>query len=173
MVLWHRWLTVSWDVLEKLLSAVQGWWFFSFSQHWCGLIWTPVPGSGLHSTRETWMYWRESSEGRHRWLRDCKERLRDWGLFSFEKRRLQEYLINVYKYLKGGTKEEGARLFPVVPTDRTRVSGQKVKHIRFSLNIRKHFFYCECGWPLTNIAQGDADISVLGDTQKPHGHSPG
>lgn len=168
MALWQRWLTVSRIVLEKLLSAVQGWWFFSPSQHWWGLIWTSL----VPSTRDTWMYWRESSEGPHRWLRDCEERLRDLGFISCETRRLQGYLINIYKYLKGGAKEEGARLFPVVPTDKTRVNGQKVKHIMFPLNIRKHSFYCECDWPLAHIAQGDADVSVLGDIQKPHGHSP-
>ncbi|KAK4816958.1 hypothetical protein QYF61_025878 [Mycteria americana] len=42
-------------------------------------------------------------------------------------------------YLKGGCKEEGARYFSVVPTD-TRGNGQKLKHRRFLLNIRKHFF---------------------------------
>ncbi|KAK4811119.1 hypothetical protein QYF61_019750 [Mycteria americana] len=44
------------------------------------------------------------------------------------------HLINVYKYLKGGCKEDGARLFSVVS------SGHKLKHRSFRLNIRKHFF---------------------------------
>ncbi|KAK4827617.1 hypothetical protein QYF61_019542 [Mycteria americana] len=53
-----------------------------------------------------------------------KERLRELGLFSLEKRRLGRDLIVVYKYLKG----------------ETRVNRHKVKHKRFPLNIRKHFF---------------------------------
>jgi len=45
----------------------------------------------------------------------------------------------MHKHLKRGCKEDGARLFSVVPSDRIRGSGHKLKHRRFSLNIRKHF----------------------------------
>ena len=47
--------------------------------------------------------------------------------------------IDVYKYLKEGCKEDGARLLSVMPSDRTRGDGHKLKHRRFPLNIRKHF----------------------------------
>jgi len=52
-------------------------------------------------------------------------------------------LINVYKYLKGRSKEDGARLLPVVPSDRTRGNGHKLKCGGFPLHIRKPFIYCE------------------------------
>lgn len=44
-----------------------------------------------------------------------EERLREMGLFSLEK--VQEDVIILYKYLKGGNEEKGARLFPVVVID--------------------------------------------------------
>lgn len=42
--------------------------------------------------------------------------------------------------MKGGFREDRARLFSVVPSYRARGNGHKPEHRRLALNIRKHFF---------------------------------
>jgi len=49
-------------------------------------------------------------------------------------------LVNPHKYLMGGCQEDGAKLFSVVPSDRTRGNGHKLKRRKFRLKIRKNFF---------------------------------
>ena len=66
-----------------------------------------------------------------------EEWLRAVGLVSLEKGRLRRDLPNAYKYPAGGSQVDGARLFSVVPSNRTRGNGHK--HRKLYTNTRKNF----------------------------------
>lgn len=95
--------------------------------------------------------------------------MRGLGQFILEKRRLRD---NVHKYLEGGCKGDGARLFSMVPSNRTRGNGQKLEHKGFPVNTRKHFF-TEGDLGLAQFTQGVCGASTLGLILRLTGHSPG
>jgi len=46
----------------------------------------------------------------------------------------------VYKYLTGGSKEDRAKLLPVIPSERIRGNGHRPQFRKLSLNMRNCIF---------------------------------
>ena len=69
-----------------------------------------------------------------------EDRLRELGLFSMEKRRLQGDLSAACQDLKGAYRQEGRQLLERADNSRTRGNGFRLKEGRLRLDVRGKFF---------------------------------
>lgn len=132
-------------------------------------------------TRRTWSSLRapEVFKG----LEHCsyKERLTLYGLLSWEKKKAvaqlgkkeksQGDLFSIYNSLMGWNEDEEVKLFSVVPADRKRGNGYKLKHIKFYLITRKHFFFTMKMIKTRTYCPESAYRPICGDSQNPSGFS--
>jgi len=81
-----------------------------------------------------------------------EERLRELGLFSLEKRRLQGDLTAAFRYLNGAYKKDGDNLFSNACCNRTRSNGFKLKEGRLRPG-KEDLFYHEGRETLEQIVQ--------------------
>ncbi|PKU46281.1 hypothetical protein llap_3422 [Limosa lapponica baueri] len=70
----------------------------------------------------------------------CEDRLRELGLFSLEKRRLQGDLITAFQHLKEAYRRDGEGFFTREWSNKRRGNGFKLKEGKFRFDIRKKFF---------------------------------
>ena len=99
-----------------------------------------------------------------------EERLGELGLFSLEKRRLRDDLINFYKYLKCGSQRDMANLFSAVCGGRTRGNNHKLQHRKFCTNMRRNSFTVRLAEHWNRLSRGTCGVSFSGDIQDPSGH---
>lgn len=97
------------------------------------------------------------------------EKPRALGLFSLQERRLRGDLIKAYKYLKGRSQVDAARLFLVVPSDRTRGDGHELE---VPFEHEEKFIYCEGYRALEQAAQISGAVPFSADIQNPPGCFP-
>lgn len=98
----------------------------------CVQCWAP-------SSRNTRNYWGWSSRGLWKWWGESRK---GWGIcVCLGWKRLRQDFIGAHRSLKARCLQDGAGVFPVVPSDRREGNEHKRKHRKFHLTIRKNVFH--------------------------------
>jgi len=102
----------------------------------------------------------------------CEERLRELGLFSLKKRRLQGDLRNVYKYVKGGCQEDGAKLFFSSTQQQDKGQWAQTETQEVPSEHEEELLPSEGDGALEQASQGGCEVSFSGDIQDLPGQDP-
>lgn len=118
----------------KSISSMSRKVVFPSAQHWWGHIWSSGFSEELWRLLKNWSI--------------CQMR-RGWylGVFSPEKWKLVRDLINVYKLLMRGFKEDRTSLFSLMASDKKRYSEHKLKKIFFTMREVGHLK----GWSRVSV----------------------
>lgn len=73
----------------------------------------------------------------------------------------------------GGSEEEGAGLFSVVPSNKTRGNGHTIQNQEIQPEHKNTLFCFEGYQALAEVSQRSCGVTITGDTQNLMGHSPG
>lgn len=84
----------------------------------------------------------------------------------------QGNFMNTYTFMKGRCKGDGARLFSVVASDRTKGKGHTLETQEVPFTHQKTLFHHAGDWTLTQVTQRGTGRSILEDIQNPSGHGP-
>lgn len=114
---------------------------------YCDQFWAPESKNNMDSLEQVQRRTTKMVKGL-----DHLSYVRSWESWDYAAwRRIKRELIIVYKYLLALIQEVEARVFSLVPTERTWVNRNELKILKFHLKTRKHFFYCG-GWSSTGTA---------------------
>jgi len=94
----------------------------------------------------------------------CEDRLRQLGLFSLMKKRLQGDLIAAFQYLTGAYKKDGDKLFSRACCNRTRGNSFKLKEL-IQTGYKEDSFYDEGGQTLERVPQRGGRCHIPGNIQ--------
>lgn len=143
--LWEcTWWTHMWRLSAREVKKVWIWrkqLFRGLCSTTLDWVWNTVSIFHIHTQCKKNVYkWASSAEGPQDTQElehlPCKERLREWGLFSLESRQLRGWswwcLTSVFLYLQGGYWENRDRFFTVMTT---RDKGHKLMEGVFHLDI--------------------------------------